>query len=189
MLHFFQKILPSFHRPAPSERFEAWLRGTHGQLLRYARFFADSEYEAEAILSNALAGVMQAFYAGRVSEDALHPYMLRAIRNEACKASRQAERRHAREQQYGQPEASCEHAMLGAVLDDERALIEASLRSLPEELSCILRQVFWDGLSFAEISRLHAIPKSTVRYRYERAIELLKPQLSHLFSSHAPSQH
>ncbi len=178
MLQFFQKLLPASHQPAPSARFEAWLRGTQGQLLRYARLFAESEHEAEAILSNALAGVMQAFYAGKVEDEALHPYMLRAIKNEAIKVSKRNERRQAREQPCTATEATCEHHSLNSILADERALIEAALRQLPEELSLILTLVFWEGMSFADIARQHHIPKSTVRYRYERALELLRPLLS-----------
>ncbi len=185
MRRLFRNIFPP--SPPPAVRFETWLRGAHAQLLRYARVFADAEHEAESILSDALAGVMPAFYAGRVEEAALLPYMLRAIKNAAFKENRQKERRHTREQHYELPETSCEHEILGAVLSDERALIEAALSRLPEKYARILRLVFWDGLSLADISRLHELPKSTVRYRYERALAQLKPLLAQHFTP--PTDH
>ncbi len=177
MLPLIQQFLSPFHKADHCRRFEDWLRRSHEHLWRYARLFSASEQEAEAILSNALAGVMKAFYADRVAEQDLLPYMLRAIKNEAVKQSRQQARSRALEQPCAEESATCEHHSLGAVLEDERALIEAAMQRLPAELSLILRLVFWDGRSFADIARLHAIPKSTVRYRYERALELLKALL------------
>ena len=85
---------------AARQQCRSWFRTVRHRLYLYARRRADSSADVELLLSRTLERVADAVYYGRVAadEEALLPYTLRALSNEAMKMSMAESRRRRAEE-------------------------------------------------------------------------------------------
>ena len=156
----------------------SWFLSARHRLYLYARHRADSATDVELLLSRTLERVAEAVYRGRVApkEDALLPYTLRSLANEAIKMNMANQRRRRAESCYSY-DSSAPVAPDTHPETDEYGRLSELLSRLPDKLAEIVTLHIWENLSFAEISRLLDIPESTVRSRYETALRKLKQMM------------
>ncbi len=163
---------------AARQQCRSWFRAVRHRLYLYARQRADSTSDVELLLSRTLERVAEAVYRGRVSaeEDALLPYTLRALSNEAIRMGLSERRRREAELAYSRsmPEQSAEVSDMAAELQRKLA---AFVYSLPEKQTEIVLLHIWEERSFAEIGRMLGVGESTVRMRYEAAIRKIKQMM------------
>lgn len=163
---------------AARQQCRSWFRSVRHRLYLYARQRADSSSDVELLLSRTLERVAEAVYRGRVSaeEDALLPYTLRALSNEAIRKGLSERRRREAELAYSRsmPEQSAEVSGMAAELQRK---LTAFVYSLPEKQTEIVLLHIWEERSFAEIGRMLGVGESTVRMRYEAAIRKIKQMM------------
>lgn len=164
---------------AARQQCRSWFRTVRHRLYLYARRRSDSSADVELLLSRTLERVADAVYYGRVAadEEALLPYTLRALTNEAMKMSMAESRRRRAEARYSshQPEAAAPPSSTAA---DTHLRLSALLSRLPEKQAEVVTLHLWEDLSFAEIGRMLGVGESTVRARYDAALRKLKQMMN-----------
>lgn len=107
----------------------------------------------------------------------LRPWLARVVRNAARQRAR-SERARAERERSAQPEVQewPSSSDLVSRLEIRRGLIDAVL-GLDEPLRSTVILHFFEGRSSAEIARAAGLPDSTVRWRVQRALELLRAAL------------
>ena len=63
------------------------------------------------------------------------------------------------------------------VLEEVLQMVINEMESLPDKYKQVLQMLYFDGLSYREVSEKLNIPEATLRKQKERAIELLRTEL------------
>lgn len=107
----------------------------------------------------------------------LRPWLARVVRNAARQRARSERARHERERAAtSEPADWPSSGELVSRLEIRRELIDAVL-ALDEPLRSTVILHFFEGRSSAQIARAAGVPQSTVRWRVQRALELLRGEL------------
>jgi RNA polymerase sigma-70 factor (ECF subfamily) len=159
--------------PVEADHWTAWLDQHGAALVLFARQWVANRADAEDVVQEAFVR----FWRSR--ERALDPaaYLYACVKHCAFDSQRERTRRSRREERAARPEAE---ALFAAPLeqDERRAVIEATLRSLPEEQREVLVMKIWGGLSFPQIAAALGISANTAASRYRYALAKLREQLA-----------
>lgn len=164
---------------AARQQCRSWFRTVRHRLYLYARQRADSAADVELLLSRTLERVAEAVYRGRVStqEEALLPYTLRALSNEAIRIGLSERRRREAELTYYSRNMHEQPAGASGMSAELQRKLASFVYSLPEKQMEIVLLHIWEERSFAEIGRMLGVGESTVRMRYEAAIRRMKQMM------------
>ncbi len=152
------------------------------RLLAYARQQVDGMTDAEMLLLDTARRVTEAYCLGRVPLSDLMPYTLRSLYTAAIDMRYRNARRLEAERRYGHEACKADTPPQGAAaaeLSDTHLALRQAVRRLPEELNLILTLRIWGEHTFPDIATMLRLSESTVRRRYETALEQLKPQINH----------
>ncbi len=157
------------------QKLSEWFLAYRHLLLAYTQRHVDGVTDAEHLLSVVLKKVVKVVDKGNLPEQAWLPYTYTAIRHEAIRFRYKNAKRLATELQYGEKSEAVEFRF---PVSDEQEQIRNLLDSLPPLNQCIIRMKIWDELPIAEIARQLGMPESTVRARYQAALNQLRKHIT-----------
>jgi RNA polymerase sigma-70 factor (ECF subfamily) len=149
-----------------------WLDEQAGRLLLFARQQTRSAADAEDVLQEAVVEAWQ-----RAGSDAPPPLPLvyATIRRRAIDLARKDDRRRRREEAADAGEATWFDP--GFAESENRELLEAAMKTLPQMHREALVLKIWGGLTFEEIGRVLDIPANTAASRYRYGLEGMRKRL------------
>ena len=148
-----------------------WFLASRHLLLAYTMRQVDAVTDAEHLISVVLKKIVKVVDKGNLPEQAWLPYTYTAIRHEAIRLRRKNAQRIATELQYGEKAVAEEFRF---PVSDVQEQIRHLLDTLPPLNQCIIRLKIWDELPITEIARQLGMPESTVRARYQAALNQLR---------------
>ncbi len=160
-------------------QFYEWATAHWPRLYACAEKNADALTDVDLLLADTLRKVARIFCVRRMSDELLIRYTMRSLRNAARQAYRRNQRRTEAEMRYGEEEIQ-RHQLNANAPNDNNELITAmleALQQLPPESAALLKMKQWERLTFAEIAERTGTSESTVRRRYDTAIELLRNKM------------
>ncbi len=160
-------------------QFYEWATAHWPRLYACAEKNADALTDVDLLLADTLRKVARIFCARRMSDELLIRYTMRSLRNAARQAYRRNQRRTEAEMRYGEEEVQ-RHRLRANTPNGDNELLNAmleALQQLPPESAALLKMKQWERLTFAEIAVRTGTSESTVRRRYDTAIELLRNKM------------
>lgn len=160
-----------------------WFLASGRALLSFARQQVDSETDAELLVAEVVQKVMQVFLAGKVQQEEMTPYTLRALHNGAIDKRRKNQTRRKAERRFCEEEDERNQLAdpsLSEGLTDEHLLLRRALRQMPEDLAAVITLRIWEELSFAEMAKILNMPETNVRRKYRKGIAVLKMMLNQI---------
>ena len=155
------------HTEPSSDEWRAWLRRCGPRFLLYARQQTRSEADAEDVLQDALVESWKRV--GEMPPDAL---VFSTIRRRAIDLARSSDRRSAREEEAGAPDADW---FLPDVEEREtQRMLEDAVKSLKPIYREVVTLKVWGGLTFQEIAETTGVPLNTAASRYRYALDGLR---------------
>ncbi len=162
-----------------------WLAENGARMLLFARQQTRNSYDAEDVMQDALVKLARkvgegSFDGGR---EQWKPYLYTAIRRLAIDLGRKNDRRTKREEKVeadkrgvtgGYAEPWFEQ---GATNTESKAILEDSLKNLPEKFSEVIIMKIWGEHTFAEISEILDVSLNTAASRYRYGLERLRKNL------------
>lgn len=162
-----------------------------GDLVRYVRSrFANvpgMDLACEDIVDEAFVAVLSGPRAAELPGN--FAYMSRVASNLARRAWRASRCDAELEAGGGDPDlvAGGEDAGMPLFREEAVATLASSLEALRDIERAVIRQRYWDGLSFAEIARRRGLPLGTVLSLHRRALARLRPLVARYFGD-GPSE-
>ncbi len=159
-------------------QFYEWATAHWPRLYGCAEKNADEQTDVDLLLADTLRKVARVFCSRPMPEELLIRYTMRSLRNAARQAHRRNRLRLDAETRYGAEE---ERRRRGAETASARselltAMLEA-LQQMPEESAHLLKLKQWEQLTFSDIADRLGMSETTVRRRYEAALELLRNKM------------
>lgn len=170
----------------PGATWGEWLQEHGSKLLLFARQQTRSLADAEDILQEALVRLARKVSDGVFDggQAAWLPYVYTSIRRCAIDLGRKNDRRTAREEKVELQREIETNGMsdpwfniLGEN-DETRAMIEKSIRQLPEKFSEVIILKIWSEMTFAQIAKTLEISQNTAASRYRYGLDALKKMLA-----------
>ncbi|MEO6787499.1 MAG: RNA polymerase sigma factor [Chthoniobacteraceae bacterium] len=155
------------HHEPSSEDWRAWLRRSGPRFLLYARQQTRTASDAEDVLQDALVESWKR--TGEMPPDAL---VFSTIRRRAIDLARSSDRRSAREEEAGAPDA--EWFSSDVEERDTQRLLEEAVKSLQPIYREVVTLKIWGGLTFHEIAEVTGVPLNTAASRYRYALDGLR---------------
>ncbi len=151
----------------------AWFDEHAPALALFARQFVPSHADAEDIVQEAFVRFWKRGL-NRINDP--KAYLFQCVKRSALDFLRQHHRRVHRERAVAREDQSASEAMfLGSVEQhEERELLEAALRELPDEQREVVVLKVWGDLTFPQISDVLEIPTNTAASRYRYALAALR---------------
>jgi RNA polymerase sigma-70 factor (ECF subfamily) len=154
------------HEPSPDE-WREWLRERGPRFYLYARQQTRTGSDAEDVLQDALVESWKR--AAGMPPDAL---VFSTIRRRAIDLARSSDRRRAREEEAGAPDA--EWFAPDVEERETQRLLEEAVKSLQPIYREVVTLKVWGGLTFQEIAETTGVPLNTAASRYRYALEGLR---------------
>ena len=155
------------HNEPSSEDWRAWLRRSGPRFLLFARQQTRTEDDAEDVLQDALVESWKR--ADGMPPDAL---VFSTIRRRAIDLARSSDRRHAREEKAGTPDADWFSPDVEE--RETQRLLENAVKSLQPIYREVVTLKVWGGLTFQEIAETTGVPLNTAASRYRYALDGLR---------------
>jgi RNA polymerase sigma-70 factor (ECF subfamily) len=148
--------------------FDAHSRG----LLLYARQWLDHDAAQDAV-----ATVFARLAAQRRPPDSPRAWLYRALRNEAVAQLRTRRRHSGHHQALGHQRPGWFEPGLDDAIDAQAAT--AALAALPAEIREPVVLRIWGDLTVAEAAQVLGVPPSTLHWRYQNGLKLLRERMNH----------
>ena len=158
------------HHEPSSDEWRDWLRHRGPRFLLYARQQTRTGADAEDVLQDALVESWKR--ADGMPPDAL---VFSTIRRRAIDLARSSDRRSAREEEAGAPDA--EWFSPDVEERETQRLLEEAVKSLPPIYREVVTLKVWGGLTFQEIAETTGVPLNTAASRYRYALDGLRETL------------
>ncbi len=160
------------------QQFYEWATAHWPRLYGCAEKNADEQTDVDLLLADTLRKVARVFCSRPMAEELLIRYTMRSLRNGARQAHRRNCLRAEAETRYGAEEEQHRQGTESAVARSEllTAMLEA-LQRMPEESANLLKLKQWEQLTFADMAERLGMSETTVRRRYEAALELLRNKM------------
>jgi RNA polymerase sigma-70 factor (ECF subfamily) len=155
------------HHEPSSDDWRGWLRRSGPRFLLYARQQTRTQADAEDVLQDALVESWKR--AAGMPPDAL---VFSTIRRRAIDLARSSDRRSAREEEAGAPDA--EWFTPDVEERETQRLLEEAVKSLQPIYREVVTLKVWGGLTFQEIAEATSVPLNTAASRYRYALDGLR---------------
>lgn len=147
-------------------------------LVLYARQWLTSHAEAEDAVQEGFVRTWRAISTGRAQEEAIVPYLYRAVRSAALDCLRRDSRRQRREQKDFEDKPDSEPFFLPQEANPETAAgLQDALQSLPPEQREVVVMKVWGEQTFDAIGHALEISPNTAASRYRYGMEALRKRL------------
>jgi len=162
-----------------------WLAAHGSRMLLFARQQTRTAEDAEDVLQDALVKLARKVEEGTFDggQESWKPFLYTAIRRLSIDLGRKNDRRSKREKKS----EGDRHGENGGMSDpwfesnssnhETRALLEDSLKKLPEKFSEVIVMKIWGERTFAEIGEILDVSLNTVASRYRYGLERLRKGL------------
>lgn len=163
--------------PDEQSTWQAWFRRHGPRLVLWARQWTRSVADAEDVVQEAFVRYWR--HQRQLGGDPMG-LLLTSIRRAACDLGRREDRRAAREQTGGDPEAATGGSWFEpwAEGDDRRAAMEAALQRLPDAQRQVLVLKIWGERTFEQIGGELGVSPHTAASRYRYALGALRRELT-----------